>query len=65
MDWESLQKQVKPTGSVEVKKIQLLDSLDDRIVKDLRLSNYSTAEDFFLECWKIYMQQGNNCYVNC
>ncbi|XP_048067116.1 uncharacterized protein LOC125280555 [Megalobrama amblycephala] len=46
-DWESLQKQGEPTGSVEVKKIQLLDSLDDRIVKDLRLSSYSTAEDVF------------------
>ncbi len=46
-DWESLQKQGEPTGSAEVKKIQLLDSLDDRIVKDLRLSSYSTAEDEF------------------
>ncbi len=46
-DWESLQKQGEPTGSAAVKKIQLLDSLDDRIVKDLRLSSYSTAEDVF------------------
>lgn len=46
-DWESLQQQGEPSGSVEVKKIQLLDSIDDRIVKDLRLSSYNTAEDVF------------------
>ncbi len=46
-DWESLQKQGEPTGLAEVKKIQLLDSLDDRIVKDPRLSSYSMAEDVF------------------
>ncbi len=32
---------------MEVKKIQLLDSIDGRIVKDLRLSSYNTAEDIF------------------
>lgn len=45
--WESLQKQGEPPGSAEVKKIQLLDSLDDIIGRDLRLSSYSTAEDVF------------------
>ncbi|XP_049321149.1 uncharacterized protein LOC111193301 [Astyanax mexicanus] len=44
-DWESLQKQGEPTGSAEVKKIQLLDSLDDKIIRDLRLSTYNTAGD--------------------
>ncbi len=53
-DWEGLQKQGKPTGSVEVKKIQLLDSLDDRIFKDPRLSNYSTAEDLFRVLENLY-----------
>ncbi|KAL7865745.1 hypothetical protein SRHO_G00109920 [Serrasalmus rhombeus] len=43
--WESLQKQGELTGSSEVKKIQLLDSVDDKIIKDLRLSAYNTAED--------------------
>lgn len=46
-DWESLQKQGEPTGSVEVKKIQLLDNIDDRMCRDLRLSIYNTAEDIF------------------
>ncbi|XP_073732568.1 uncharacterized protein [Misgurnus anguillicaudatus] len=46
-DWESLQKQGEPTGSPEVKKIQLLDSVEEKIVKDLRLSTYSTADDVF------------------
>ncbi|XP_033975580.1 uncharacterized protein LOC117473794 isoform X2 [Trematomus bernacchii] len=44
-DWESLQKQGEPTGSKEVKKIQLLDSLDDRIKKDFHLTTYNTADD--------------------
>lgn len=46
-DWESLQKQVKPSRSAEVKKIQLLESVDDKISKDLRLSTYATANDMF------------------
>ncbi|XP_073797048.1 uncharacterized protein [Danio rerio] len=46
-DWENLQKQGEPTGSVEVKKIQLVDSVDDRIAKELRLSSYNTADDIF------------------
>lgn len=46
-DWESLQKQGEPTGSVEVKKMQLLESVEDKISRDLHLSTYSTAEDMF------------------
>ena len=46
-DWESLQRQGEPTGSAEAKKIQLLDSVDERISRDLRLSTYNTAEDMF------------------
>lgn len=44
-DWESLQAQGEPTGSKEVKKIHLLDSLDDEIKKDFHLSTYNTADD--------------------
>ncbi|XP_034071084.1 uncharacterized protein LOC117545423 [Gymnodraco acuticeps] len=47
MDWEALQKQGEPTGSREVKKIQLLDSLEDRMTRDLRLTAYNTADDIF------------------
>ncbi|XP_054904067.1 uncharacterized protein LOC129371490 [Poeciliopsis prolifica] len=46
-DWEALQKQGEPTGSKEVKKVQLLDSLDEKITRDLRLTSYSTPEDIF------------------
>ena len=46
-DWESLQRQGEPTGSAKVKKIQLLDSVEDKILKDLRLSTYNTAEEIF------------------
>ncbi|XP_035999462.1 uncharacterized protein LOC118564728 [Fundulus heteroclitus] len=46
-DWEALQKQGEPTGSKEVKKAQLLDSLDEKITRDLRLISYSTPEDIF------------------
>ena len=46
-DWESLQRQGEPTGSPEVKKIQLLGSVEDKISKNLRLSTYNTAEDIF------------------
>ncbi|XP_078789161.1 uncharacterized protein LOC144984490 [Oryzias latipes] len=46
-DWESLQKQGEPSGSAEVMKIQLLDSVDDKIAKNLRLSTYSTADEIF------------------
>lgn len=47
-DWENLQKQGEPTGSVEVKKFQLLcDIVNERICRDLRLSTYNSAEDMF------------------
>ncbi|XP_031434591.1 uncharacterized protein LOC116223147 [Clupea harengus] len=59
-DWESLQKQGEPTGSPEVKKIQLLDSVEEKIVKDLRLSTYSTADDVFRVLANRY---GNKCAI--
>ncbi len=40
-----LQKQGEPTGSKEVKKVQLLDSLDEKIVRELRLTTHNTADD--------------------
>ncbi|XP_059209564.1 uncharacterized protein LOC131988465 [Centropristis striata] len=46
-DWEALQRQGEPTGSREVKKVQLLDSLDDKVTRDLRLTTYNTADDIF------------------
>ncbi|GAA6082856.1 uncharacterized protein LOC124401004 [Tachysurus ichikawai] len=46
-DWESLQKQGEPTESAEVKKIQLVDSIDEKIAKELRLSSYNSAADIF------------------
>lgn len=46
-DWEALQKQGEPTGSKEVKKIQVLDSLDKKIARDCSLTTYNTAEDIF------------------
>ena len=46
-EWTALQSQGEPTGSTEVRKFQLLDSLDDKTVKDLRLSTYGDADDIF------------------
>lgn len=46
-DWEVLQKQGEPTGSKEVKKVQLLDSLDEKIVRELRLTTHNTGDDIF------------------
>ncbi|XP_038145790.1 uncharacterized protein LOC119786474 [Cyprinodon tularosa] len=46
-DWEALQSQGEPTGSKEVKKFQLIDSLDEKIIRDLRLVTYKTADDIF------------------
>lgn len=46
-DWEAMQRQGEPTGSKEVKKFQLLDSLDERITQGLRLTAYNSAEDIF------------------
>lgn len=52
---ESLQRQGEPSGSSEVKKINPLGSMNDRISKDIRLSTYSTAEDYS-ESWKTGME---------
>ncbi|XP_061907769.1 uncharacterized protein LOC133652733 [Entelurus aequoreus] len=46
-EWEALQKQGEPTGSSEVKKFQLLDSLDEKVARELRLSTYSSADEIF------------------
>lgn len=46
-DWEALQKQGEPTGSKDVRKFQLLDSLEERVARDLRLSTYGTADEIF------------------
>lgn len=46
-DWESLQRQGEPTGSPEVLKIQLLDSVSESIARELRLSTYTTAVEMF------------------
>ncbi|KAK7944841.1 hypothetical protein WMY93_000569 [Mugilogobius chulae] len=53
-EWEALQKQGEPTGSREVRKFQLLDSLDEKVAKDLRLSTYTTADEI-LESSRIGM----------
>lgn len=55
-DWEALQRRGEPMGSREVKKVQLLDSLDDRITRDLHLTTYNTADDIFRVI--------ENCYGN-
>lgn len=44
-DWEALQAQGEPSGSMEIKKFQLIDSIDVKITKELRLSSYNTADD--------------------
>lgn len=46
-EWDALQKKGEPTRSQEVRKFQLLDSLDDKVTRDLSLSTYSTAEEAF------------------
>ncbi|XP_028331737.1 uncharacterized protein LOC114481263 [Gouania willdenowi] len=46
-DWESLQAQGEPSGSREIKKFQLIDSIDEKVIKDLRLSSHNTADDIF------------------
>lgn len=46
-DWESLQRQGEPSGSAEVKKLQLLDSVDEKICRDLQLSPYNSTDDVF------------------
>lgn len=44
-EWDALQVQGEPSGSREVRKFQLLESVDDKIVKDLRLLSYNTADE--------------------
>ncbi|XP_048881457.1 uncharacterized protein LOC125748845 [Brienomyrus brachyistius] len=46
-EWEALQKQGEPTGSKEVRKFQLLDSLEERVARELRLPTYGTADEIF------------------
>lgn len=46
-DWEVLQSKGEPTGSKEVKKFQLLDSLEEKVARDLRLSTYGSADEIF------------------
>lgn len=46
-EWEALQKQGEPSGSKEVKKFQLLDSVDEKVAKDLRLSSYNSSDEIF------------------
>ncbi|XP_062416584.1 uncharacterized protein LOC119218794 [Pungitius pungitius] len=46
-EWEALQEQGEPTGSKEVRKFQLMDSLEEKVARDLRLSTYGTAEEIF------------------
>lgn len=54
-DWENLQKQGEPTGSAEVKKMQLLDSVEDKISRDLHLSTYKQLKTCS-ECWRTGME---------
>lgn len=46
-EWEALQKQGEPTGSKEVKKFQLLDSLNEKVARDLCLSTYNSSDEIF------------------
>ncbi|GAA6085470.1 uncharacterized protein LOC122145544 [Tachysurus ichikawai] len=46
-EWKALQRQGEPTGSKEVKEFQLLDSLDDKVAREFRLTAYSTAKEIF------------------
>ena len=46
-DGRRIGNQGEPTGSSEVKRVQLLDSLEDKITRDLHLTSYNTAEDIF------------------
>lgn len=56
-DWESLQRRGEPSGSAEVKKIQLLDSVDDKISKGLRLLTHNTVADAFRVMEKRYINK--------
>lgn len=46
-DWGALQRQGEPSGSKEVRKFQLLDSLEEKVARDLRLSTYGSADEIF------------------
>lgn len=46
-DWKNLQRQGDASGSAEAKKLQLLDSVDERVCRDPQLSSYGSAEDIF------------------
>lgn len=46
-DWESLHRLGEPSASAEVKKYQLLDSVDEKICGDLQLSPYRSTDDIF------------------
>lgn len=46
-EWEALQKQGELTGSKEVRKFQLLDSLEEKVARGLRLSTYGMADEIF------------------
>ncbi|XP_060762681.1 uncharacterized protein LOC132872105 [Neoarius graeffei] len=46
-EWEALQKQGELTGSREVKKFQLLDSIDEKVAENLHLSTYSSSNEIF------------------
>lgn len=46
-EWQALQKQGEPTGSKEVRKFQLLDSLDEKVTSDLCLSAYNSSDEIF------------------
>ncbi|XP_060783164.1 uncharacterized protein LOC132890373 [Neoarius graeffei] len=46
-EWEALPKQGEPTGSREVKKFQLLDSIDEKVAGNLHLSTYSSSNEIF------------------
>lgn len=59
-DWENLQRQGESSGSAEVKKIQLLNSVEDKIMKDLRLSTYNTADEI---CRVMENRYGNKATI--
>lgn len=46
-DWEVLQKQGLQTDSQEITKFKLLNSIDKRTARELRLSTYPTADEIF------------------
>lgn len=59
-DWEALQKHGDPTGSKEIKTVQLLDSIDDTTSRNLHLSTYTSADDIFRVLENCYGNKTNN-----